>query len=169
MGDTGDQRAGVGTGGMVTKIEAARIASKRGIPTLILSGKSPELLTQALAGDALGSLLLPNSSKQNSRKAWIESLKAHGRLICDSGAIRALTQAGKSLLPSGIIEAEGRFLEGEAVEICDTAGALVARGLSLYSSADVARIAGAHSAQIEEILGYHTADVVIHRDDLVLC
>lgn len=167
VADTKDQLEGVGTGGMITKISAARIAALRGIPTVIMSGKSPERLPELLAGDSVGTLLLPTSTRQSSRKSWVQSLKIRGRLRCDDGATAALQHRGKSLLPSGLVEIEGRFDEGEAVEICSKEGIAFAKGLATYPSVDLRRIMGAQSAQIGTILGYHVSDVVVHRDDMV--
>jgi len=153
---------------MITKLDAARVASRRAIPTLIVYGKRPDGLARALAGDAVGTLFRPSSSRQRGRKAWIESLRVRGRIVCDAGAVDALRHHGKSLLPSGIVRVEARFDEGDAVALCDETGEEFARGLTTYPSTDVRRIAGLQSSGIEGVLGYHVSDVVVHRDDLVL-
>ena len=167
VSDTKDQLEGVGTGGMVTKIGAARIAALRGIPTVIMSGKLPERLPELMTGASVGTYLVPASSRQSSRRSWVQSLKVRGRLHCDEGAAEALKRRGKSLLPSGLVEIEGRFDEGEAVEICTIEGTAFAKGLATYPAAALRRIKGVQSNQIGTILGYHTSDVVVHRDDMV--
>ncbi len=163
-----DTATSVGTGGMLTKIEAARIAAKRGIPTLITSGKDPNALLRALKGSRDGTLLLPSNSPHSSRKAWIAALKAQGRLICDPGAVGAVRDQGRSLLPSGVTDVQGKFDEGEALELCTADGQVFAHGLAAYPASDMRRIAGVQSSNIESILGYHASDALIHRDDLVL-
>lgn len=170
VSDTHDARGGVGTGGMVTKLEAARIAARRAIPTLVMLGKAPERLPAALAGEQVGTLFVPSVARRKSgRKAWIGTLRTHGRVLCDAGAERAVRERGTSLLPSGVVAVEGRFEAGEAVALCSAeSGQEFARGLVAYRAADVERIAGARSAQIESLLGYHVADEVVHRDDLLL-
>ncbi|MDX9719534.1 MAG: glutamate 5-kinase [Myxococcota bacterium] len=160
-------KKGVGTGGMFTKLEAARVAARRGIPSLIMSGKQPNRLVDALSGDEVGTLLLAQDSPQSSRKVWIDSLKLHGRLYCDEGAVMAVIVHGKSLLPSGVSKVEGRFDEGDAIELCDPAGNVFGRGLALYPAADLRQIAGEQSSRIEDVLGYHVSDAVVHRDDMV--
>jgi glutamate 5-kinase len=159
----------VGTGGMATKVAAAKKAGKNGVPTIMLQGKREGIIASALAGDEVGTLFLPEGSGLNRRKHWIAfTLRPSGRIVVDEGAREVLLKRGKSLLPSGVVSVEGRFERGGCVRVCDPEGKEFARGLSDYSSVEIARLAGRKSSEIEEILGYRYGDVVVHRDNLVL-
>ena len=162
-----DSTGDVGTGGMITKVSAARIAAKMGISTLILEGKRPKLVPQAIAGACIGTLLYSNEQRQTTHKAWLSSLGTKGRIVCDDGACHAITMQGSSLLPKGVLAIDGDFEEGEAVELTDTTGHVFAKGLTQYSDKDIRRIAGHHSDDIESILGFHVSDVIVHRNDLI--
>ncbi len=164
----GDSTGDVGTGGMITKISAARMAAKMGISTLILQGKRPKFVLQALEGRDIGTLLYASEQSQTLHKVWLTSLLVKGRICCDDGACNAIASQGKSLLPKGILGVDGHFFEGEAVELINSDGNVFAKGLVLYGDEDIRRIAGHHSSEIESILGFHIADVIVHRDDLVL-
>ncbi|MEL6470969.1 MAG: glutamate 5-kinase [Cyanobacteria bacterium J06623_4] len=158
-----------GTGGMSTKIEAARIATAAGVHTVITQGQIPENVLKILQGEPLGTLFEAQTTRSTARKRWIAgSLVPTGRLYLDQGAIAAIQQAGKSLLPAGITEVEGEFLPQDAVLICDEKGQEIARGLVNYSDGDLRKICGHRSADIANILGYDGAETVIHRDNLVL-
>jgi glutamate 5-kinase len=158
-----------GTGGMGSKIQAARTAARSGIATVIASGHAPHVLDRVVAGEDVGTLFAPERERLASRKHWIAySLKPQGTLQVDVGAERALREGGKSLLASGISGAEGRFDVGDAVRVVGASGVEFARGLVAYSAQDVQRIAGRHSDEIEPLLGQSRAAAVIHRDDLVL-
>lgn len=163
-----DSVGDVGTGGMITKISAARMAARMGIATLILSGKRPKLVLQALSGADVGTLLYPTEQPQTLHKVWLESLSARGKIYCDAGARDAIVAEGRSLLPRGIRAVEGHFSEGDAVELVSPDGYVFAKGLAVYDSSDTQRIAGHHSREIESILGFHVEDVIVHRDDMVL-
>jgi glutamate 5-kinase len=159
---------GPGRGGMATKIEAARVAAKVGVATVIAPGREPGIIRRVLAGERVGTLLQPSVSI-GARRLWLmHGVAAAGRLHIDEGATRALRQEGRSLLPRGIKAVEGRFEEGAAVDIVGADGTVLARGLAAYGSAEITRIAGRHSAEIPEILGFKRLDAVVHRDDLVL-
>jgi len=159
----------VGTGGMATKVGAAKKAAKNGVPTIMVSGKRAGIITAALAGQDVGTLFLPNEDGLNRRKHWIAfTLKPAGRVVVDEGAAEVLQKKGKSLLPSGVVRVEGRFDRGACVRICGPDGREFARGLSDYSSTEIARVAGRKSSEIEHILGYRYADVIVHRDNLVV-
>lgn len=159
----------VGTGGMSTKVAAAKKAGKNGIATIMVSGKKDGIITAALRGDEVGTLFLPSDTGLNRRKHWIAyTLKPSGRIIVDDGARNALLKRGKSLLPSGVNKVEGKFERGACVRLSGLDGVEFARGLSDYSSAETVRLAGCKSSEIEDILGYHYGDVVVHRDNLVL-
>ncbi|MSP63329.1 MAG: glutamate 5-kinase [Myxococcales bacterium] len=165
----GGSTSGIGTGGMASKVEAARIAVRFGVPTVVASGRRERPVTPILDGEEVGTVFWPTVSRLQSRKHWIAyALKPVGRLTVDEGARRALIEGGRSLLPSGITAVAGRFEAGEAVAISDGADREFARGLAAYSSDEIDRIRGRRTADLEELLGYRSLDEVIHRDDLVL-
>lgn len=158
-----------GTGGMITKIQAARKATASGIATVVADGRTPDVLRRILAGEDIGTCFHPAEGRLAQRKHWIAfTLKPAGKLWLDDGARRAVVAEGKSLLPSGVRGVEGSFGRGEAVSICDATGTEIARGLAEYSADEVRKIQGKHSSEIEAILGYKYSDEVVHRDDLVI-
>ena len=163
----GDAPPGYSSGGMVTKIAAARIALGAGCRMVIAEGWSRNPLA-AIAAGAPCSWFLPQSTPRAARKHWIAAtLKPLGAITVDDGAATALA-GGKSLLPAGVVAVEGDFQRGDAVRINDAGGRDLGRGLSAYSAADARRIMGHKSREIETLLGYRGRDEVIHRDDLVL-
>ena len=158
---------GYSSGGMRTKLVAARIATEAGCAMAIARGAQPHPLACLLDG-ARCTWFLPSAGGRSARKRWIAGgLCAAGRLSIDAGAARALA-AGGSLLPAGIRMVAGEFERGDLIEIVDTAGRTLARGLSAYGSADARRIAGRRSEAIEALLGWRGRDEMVHRDDLVL-
>ncbi|NEQ23517.1 MAG: glutamate 5-kinase [Microcoleus sp. SIO2G3] len=166
---TGDAGSQWGTGGMVTKISAARIATSAGVRTVITEGRRPEAIEKILQGEPLGTRFEPQPRTGNARKRWIaHSLVPTGKLYLDSGAIAAIVQAGKSLLAAGITAVEGDFRSSEAVQLCDSTGLEIARGLVNYSSTELQQIQGHQSDKIPAILGYAGAETVVHRNNLVL-
>ena len=169
-GVAGGAVSAVGTGGMASKLLAARSAAHRGIATVVASGMVPGVLLRIVdPDDATGTLFLPRSTPMRSRKHWIaHGLPMAGSLVLDDGAVAAVTRKGSSLLPAGITAVEGDFARGDCVRCVDAQGREWARGLASYGAADCRAILGQPSARIEEILGYHEADEVIHRDDLVV-
>ncbi len=166
----GPALSGIGTGGMVSKVDAARSAAAAGIPTVIADGGRRGVLRAILDPAAeVGTLLLAKADKLGRRKHWIaHALRPAGTLHLDAGAERALAQGGRSLLPSGVRAVEGEFGEGECVRCLGPDGTEVARGLVNYDAAEVERILGAQTKDIEHLLGYKGAAEVIHRDDLVV-
>lgn len=159
----------VGTGGMATKLAAAKKAARYGVPTIMAPGKQPGVICDAVKGRQIGTLFLPAASGLNRRKHWIAyTMRPRGRLLVDAGAKKALLEKGTSLLPSGITAVEGKFERGCSVQVCDLDGNELARGLSDYSSIEISQLAGHKSNEIEVILGYRYGDEVIHRDNLVL-
>ena len=159
----------VGTGGMITKISAAKKAARFGVPTILAAGKQPGIIKAAMSGEEVGTLFLPAGDGLKRRKHWIAyTLRPAGRLLVDAGACRALLEKGTSLLPSGVTAVEGRFERGSCVRVCDPDGREIARGLADYGSSEIATLAGHKSCVIEELLGYRFGDEVIHRDNLVL-
>jgi glutamate 5-kinase len=166
----GPARGGVGTGGMASKLAAARKAAAAGIPTVIADGTRKQILA-AVFDPAVetGTLVLADGDPLGRRKHWIAyTLKPAGTLRLDAGAERAVVQGGRSLLPSGVREVEGSFGVGDCVRLVGPDGGECARGLVSYGAAELARIKGAHTRDIEGLLGYKGSDEVIHRDDLVV-
>lgn len=163
----GAASSAVGTGGMLTKLRAARRASEAGVPCAIIPGE-PSSLTRLFAGEDIGTLILPQGERVRLRKRWMLDLKPRGQLVVDPGAQVALLEQHKSLLPRGVHGVLGEFAAGDPVDILSAEGAPFARGLSVYSAEEIRRIAGRPSAEIEERLGYRLLDCVVHRDDLVV-
>ena len=165
----GDSISSIGTGGMASKVKAAERASLYGVGVAIINGRQPGVLTQLLDGQEVGTYFLPAQNRINSRKHWIAfSKKLRGKLLLDEGAQKALTERGKSLLPSGIQSMEGTFDRGDAIRLCCLNGVEFARGVANYSSAEMEKIKGKKSSEIEAILGYKYNDEVVHRDNMVL-
>jgi glutamate 5-kinase len=163
----GEAPAGYSSGGMVTKLAAARIAVGAGCRMAIANGRRLNPL-KALAEGAMATWFLPASEPRTARKAWIAgSLKPMGELTVDDGAAAALA-GGRSLLPAGVVAVAGRFERGDLVRVLNRAGTELARGLAAYSAADAKRIAGHKSREIEALIGYRGRDEMIHRDDLVV-
>ncbi len=158
-----------GTGGMVTKISAARIAVTAGVRTVITEGKYPRNIEKIILGELLGTYFQPQPEPTSARKRWIAyGLVPAGKLYLDTGAVGAISTGGKSLLAAGIAEVEGKFNTQDAVVLCDRAGNEIARGLVNYSSEELQKIRGRHSREISAILGYEGVETVVHRDNLVL-
>ncbi|MEM8675936.1 MAG: glutamate 5-kinase [Cyanobacteria bacterium P01_G01_bin.67] len=167
--DAGSSGSQWGTGGMATKLAAARIATSTGVKTVITQGKKPQNILQILQGKDLGTQFEPQPQSDNARKRWISyGLVPMGKLYLDNGAVKAITHQGKSLLPAGIIALEGEFSSSDAVQLCNQAGIELGRGLVNYSSDEVKQIKGHHSTEIASILGYDSADTVVHRNNLVM-
>lgn len=165
----GDRGTHWGTGGMVTKIAAARIATTAGVRMVITEGRSPDNIERILQGESLGTQFEPQPQPSNARKRWIANgLMPSGKLYLDAGAVRAICESGRSLLAAGITEVEGEFQQQDAVQLCDRTGPEVARGIVNYSSSELHKIRGHKSDQISTILGYEGAETVVHRDNLVL-
>ncbi|MBA7597723.1 Glutamate 5-kinase [subsurface metagenome] len=160
---------GRGRGGMATKIQAARLATASGATVIIADGREHDILSRLMAGEAMGTLFPAATSKMESRKRWmLTGLGARGRLVVDEGAVMALKEQNRSLLPAGIKEAEGDFERGDAVNIVDAGGERIACGISNYSSQEIAIIKGARSDRIVSLLGYGYGDEVVHRNNLVV-
>ena len=158
----------IGTGGMITKIIAAKRAASSGTHTAIASGREKDVMIRLARGESVGTLLIAETQTLNARKQWLaDHLQLSGKLVLDAGAVKALAE-GKSLLPVGVVEVLGEFERGAAVACISPEGKEVARGLTNYGSSDARRIARRSSTEIEELLGYVDESEIIHRDNLTL-
>lgn len=159
----------LGTGGMTTKLTAAKNIALGGTASIIANGSKPNILRDIFSGKSCGTFFLPENSALNSRKQWIAFTKrTKGYLTIDRGAAKALVKNGKSLLPSGITAVVGRFSIGDSVVIQDTSDQRIAVGMVNYNSGELQRIIGARTSEIESILGYRHDDEIVHRDNLIL-
>lgn len=165
----GQGKSKSGAGGIRSKLAAAQVAAAAGIPTFIGSGRDPEVLRRLFEGKINGSLVLPSGERLKGIKHWLLFAGRHkGEIKIDKGAVRALVERNKSLLPSGVLEVKGRFQAGELVAVVDEQTGPVAKGLVNYGSEDLKKIKGRQSSEIEKLLGAKDYDEVIHRDNLVL-
>lgn len=165
----GESRSPLGTGGMRSKLRAARLVTSAGEAVWMAHGAKANVLDEVMAGKPIGTLFLPGKTGLNARQRWIGlAAKPRGRLIVDAGARRAVEEKGRSLLAIGVVEVVGNFSKGDVVILQDTQGSEFARGLSNYSAADARRIQGMRSEEIVGLLGPRTYEEVIHRDNLVL-
>ncbi|SHF67670.1 glutamate 5-kinase [Lampropedia hyalina DSM 16112] len=166
----GGAGSAVGTGGMLTKILAARRAARSGASTLIAWGREPDVLPRLLLGqEHIGSLLVAPLHKLQARKQWIaDHLQVHGAVVIDAGAVLKLTQEGKSLLPIGMVAVKGRFSRGDVISIQAENGREVARGLANYNQKEARLLCRHASTDIETLLGYVAENEMVHRDNLVL-
>lgn len=161
--------SGFGVGGMRSKLEAARQAAAYGVPSVIAGGRQAGVLEAVVAGEAVGTLVLPRARAMPSRKHWIAyTLRPAGTILVDGGAERAIVRGGKSLLASGVRGLSGSFGVGDCVAIAAEDGREFARGMASYSARELETIKGLRSAEIEKALGYRYGDEVVHRDDLVV-
>ncbi|YAL82222.1 glutamate 5-kinase [Dermacoccaceae bacterium W4C1] len=164
--DIGSTGSDVGTGGMVTKVEAAGIAGSAGVPTVLTSA---DQAGAALAGEDVGTLFASAGRKAPARRLWLAYATAvRGALVLDDGAVQAVTQRGKSLLPAGVTEVRGKFHERDTVDLLDPAGAVIARGLVNYDSTVVPSMLGRGTRELAEELGPEYERELVHRDDLVV-
>jgi glutamate 5-kinase len=164
-----DKAGKLGIGGMITKIEAAKLATASGVTAVIADGREPDIIPRLASGEKLGTHFLPTTSKLESRKRWILSgLCVRGKLVVDSGAALALKRQNRSLLAAGIKQIEGEFDRGDLVDIYDTEDSHLGCGLVNYSSSDVAIIKGTHSGKIAALLGFDYGPEVVHRDNLAV-
>ena len=164
-----DTSGKLGVGGMITKIEAARLATASGVAVVIADGRETDVILRLAAGEAVGTCFPPISSKLESRKRWMLSgLSTKGRLVVDSGAALALKKQKRSLLAAGIRDVRDDFQRGDIVNIYDPKGSRLGCGITNYGSADIETIKGAHSNEIATLLGYDYGSEVVHRNNLVV-
>ncbi len=165
----GESSSGLGRGGMSTKVRAARLAARSGTATVIVGGRTDDLLKRVRGGEELGTLLVPDQEPVAARKQWLAGqLQIRGRISLDDGAVKVLRNSGRSLLAVGVTAAEGDFSRGELVSCIDRHGVEVARGLANYNADETRLIMGKPSSQIEAVLGYIDEPELIHRDNLVV-
>jgi glutamate 5-kinase len=165
----GGAGSNVGTGGMLTKILAAKRAASSGAHTVIASGREKDVLLRLASGEAIGTHLKSSQIKTIAKKQWLaDHLRVGGKLVLDAGAVKVLKTDGKSLLSIGVIEVQGQFERGDVVACVNEAGNEVARGIVNYNSADTSRIKRKASSEIEKILGYVEESELIHRDNLII-
>ncbi|QSA97354.1 glutamate 5-kinase [Methylococcus sp. EFPC2] len=165
----GESRSGLGRGGMVTKLRAARLAARSGTATVIAGGREPDVLTRLVRGEALGTFLVPDTDPLIARKRWLAGqLKLKGSLTLDQGAAKVLQESGRSLLPIGVSAVAGEFRRGDLVACRNESGREIARGLVNYGADETRLIMRQPSGRIEELLGYVDEPELIHRDNLVL-
>lgn len=167
-----DQVAGggsaLGRGGMATKLSAARLAARSGTGTVIANGRVPDVVASVAGGESVGTFLQTQRQPQSARKQWLASLlHAKGQLVLDDGAVRGVSEQGRSLLPIGITAVSGEFQRGDLVSCVDSAGRERARGLVNYTAEEAAALIGKSSDQVEATLGYCGDEEMIHRDNLV--
>ncbi|WP_374590961.1 glutamate 5-kinase [Aquabacterium sp.] len=159
----------VGTGGMITKVLAAKRAARSGASTVIAWGREPDALVRLAQGESIGTLFVASTAKQAARKQWMaDHLQLRGSVLIDAGAVTKLSQGGASLLPIGVTEVQGDFHRGDVIAVRNAAGAEIARGLTNYDSAEARLIARRASSEIETLLGYANEPELIHRDNLIL-
>jgi glutamate 5-kinase len=169
LGMAGGSRSALGSGGMRSKLRAARLATAAGESVIIADGSTPGILDQIMAGEAVGTLFLPHGSCLQSKKRWLGfTARPKGKIVTDAGARAAVQNQGRSLLPIGVVGVSGGFHKGDVVALCDPEGHEFARGLSNYSADDARKICGLRSEQVAEVLGSLPYEEVVHRDNLVV-
>ncbi len=156
-------------GGMITKLEAAKLATASGVTMVIANGRKPDILTKIAQGKTIGTIFPARTTKLESKKRWMLSgLASKGKLIIDDGAVLALKKQNRSLLPAGVVDVDGKFQRGDVVDIFDSYGNRIGCGIPNYSAKDIAIIKGAHSDAISSLLGYEYGSEVVHRNNMVL-
>ncbi|MBI5230993.1 MAG: glutamate 5-kinase [Coriobacteriales bacterium] len=165
----GGSGSDIGSGGMATKLEAARVLMRAGIPMVICDGRRENVVVDCVEGKTVGTAFAGGESTLGARTLWIAlGRKPAGEIVIDDGARQALVTGGKSLLPAGVVQVSGSFRAGDAVVLMDRSGAVVARGLSELSSAELDRVKGMKSVQVAEVLGTTASTEAVHRDKLVI-
>jgi glutamate 5-kinase len=169
LGMAGGSRSTLGTGGMHSKLRAARLATAAGESVIMANGNQPHILDAIFAGEPVGTLFLPQGNSLPAWKRWLGyTARPKGKVIVDAGARRAVQQKGSSLLPIGMVGVAGSFGKGDVIAVCDPQGEEFARGLTNYSAHDAGRICGLRTEQISDVLGAIPYEEIIHRDNLVV-
>jgi len=165
----GKSRSALGSGGMRSKLRAARLATAAGESVILANGGRPGVLDEIMAAAPVGTLFLPHGTSVPAWKRWLGyTAQPKGRVVVDAGARDAVERQNRSLLPIGVVRVTGSFSKGDVVALCDAEGAEFARGLTNYSAADAERIRGLRSDQIADVLGTVPYEEVVHRDNLVV-
>ncbi len=165
----GGSRGGLGTGGMFTKLQAARMATACGVKVIIAKGTEPDVILRLAQGEQIGTCFLPAANKLESRERWmLAGLSVKGKLVIDEGAVQALRKQHSSLLGAGIVDVEGTFERGDLVNVFDSKGNRLGSGIVNYSADDIDKIKGLHSRKITSQLGYDYGSEVVHRNNLVI-
>jgi glutamate 5-kinase len=162
------EKSALGKGGMNSKLEAARMVSDAGEAMVVVDGRMNNVLIRLIEGEPVGTLFAPHSRKRSSRGRWIGSVRPVGTIAIDAGAVRALVEGGRSLLPAGVTQVEGSFARGDCIAIHDPAGRMIGRGLSNYSADETRAVLGRKTAQVRALLGTAAYDEVVHRDNLIV-
>ena len=165
----GGAGSGIGKGGMITKIIAAKRAAGSGASTVVAWGREPDVLLRLAQGESIGTLLVAQTQKKQARKQWmVDHLQLRGYVTVDAGAAAKLRDEGKSLLPIGMVAVEGDFVRGDVIAVRDAGGTEIARGLANYASAEARRLCRKPSSDFEQLLGYAAEPEMVHRDNMVL-
>ena len=163
------EKSALGKGVMNSKLEAARMVTDAGEVMVVANGREKDVLVRLMDGEDVGTLFAPSVKKRSSRSRWIGAVRPAGSIIVDAGAVAALVEKNRSLLPAGIVRVEGAFERGDVVSIIGPDGVELARGLTNYTAADISRILGRKTADVRAMLGEAAYDEVVHRNNLVLC
>ncbi len=162
------EKSALGKGGMNSKLMAAKTVTDAGEAMVVADGRMSDVLTRLLDGEEVGTLFVPSAKKRSSRSRWIGAARPVGVIVVDEGAVKALVEKKRSLLPAGVVRVEGAFHRGDLVSIQSPAGETIARGLSNYGAEQVAQVRGRKTAEVRELLGEFAYDEVVHRDNLVI-
>jgi len=162
------EKSALGKGGMDSKLVAGHMVTCGGDAMVVANGRDHDVLPRLLDGEVLGTLFLPAENRLSSRTLWISSVRPKGTIHVDAGAVTALVEKGKSLLPAGVTKVEGEFERGDCVAVCSPGGDVIARGLSNYDSDQVRQIEGRKSAEVRQLLGEAAYAELVHRDNMVI-
>jgi glutamate 5-kinase len=162
------EKSAMGKGGMDSKLQAAKMVNDAGEALVVVNGRMEDVLLKVLDGEEIGTLFAPACRKLSSRSRWIGAVRPAGTIVVDDGAVRALIEKNRSLLPAGILRVDGDFQRGDVVAIESPDGRSIARGLTNYAAADIDRIRGRKTVEVRAILAEGAYDEVIHRDNLVV-
>jgi glutamate 5-kinase len=162
------EKSALGKGGMDSKLTAARMVTSSGSAMVVGDGRMADVLVRLIGGEEVGTLFVPANRKLSGRSRWIGSVRPAGTIVVDDGAVKALVEKNRSLLPAGIVKVEGQFARGDVIAIAASDGRIIARGLSNYAADDVDRIKGKKTAEVRAALAEAAYDEVVHRDNLVV-